>query len=417
MNPLKPSFAALAFLLFGCGSGPARSPAANSGGTGGAEAGQAGAPQAGAAGHAGTAGQAGAGAGAGAGGQGVLPPDPCVQAGTCQAGTWINVTPKDMDATVLRPSKDAYGPGSIVRDPARPSDLYVGGSKAGLWRSTDYGNTWSLLTKDLPDVPRGVTIAVAGTSPPTLWAASYNELFKSVDGGQSFRTIKLDASLYSLQVDPHDDTHLLSGLHEADGLLESSDGGETWHSVAGGSWPAGGVSWYPYFIDSGDPAATRKTWLAIAQNGATPSWTHDGGAHWSEITDLRGLQHPHGNSQLYQRGQSLFIAGVSGPGQGVYRSADLGQHWARVDSGNAPEALVWGTARNVYAMYAWACSNCDLGTSFERAAWPGDSWSAVSVTSALQIGPNSVVVTSDGTHEIAVAVMWDQGIWRYVEAP
>ena len=31
------------------------------------------------------------------------------------------------------------------------------------------------------------------------------------------------------------------------------------------------------------------------------------------------------------------------------------------------------------------------------------------------IGPNSVAVTNDGTHNVFVAVMWDQGIWRYVE--
>jgi hypothetical protein len=127
------------------------------------------------------------------------------------------------------------------------------------------------------------------------------------------------------------------------------------------------------------------------------------------------LQHPHGNSQLYQNGKTLFVAGVNGPGQGVYRSQDLGMTWSRVDNGKTPEAVVWGTPKNVYAMYAWACSNCDLGTSFEQAAQPGDNWSAASTPSALTIGPNSVVVTSDGSHSIAVAVMWDQGIWRYVE--
>jgi hypothetical protein len=114
---------------------------------------------------------------------GPLPADPYVAAGTCPPGIWINVTPPGM-AAVVRPSADEYGPGSIARDPARPSDIYVGGSSAGLWKSSDYGNTWTLINDTLPDVPRGVVIAVAGTTPATIWAAGYNTLFKSVDGAR-----------------------------------------------------------------------------------------------------------------------------------------------------------------------------------------------------------------------------------------
>jgi hypothetical protein len=352
---------------------------------------------------------------------GPLPPDPCVEAGTCPPGVWTNVTPAAMSRSVLRPTQNAFGPGSIVGDPARPSDMYVGGSSAGLWKSIDYGYTWTLLNGTLPDVPRGVTIAVAGTTPPTIWAAGYNTIYKSTDGGISFKMTALTQSLYSLKVDPNDNAHLISGLHEVDGLMESTDGGDTWQSVGGAGWPTGGVSWYPYFVDTGDAAATRRTWFAMAQNGGGAVMTSDKGAHWSVPNGLKGLEHPHGNSQIYQNGSTLFVAGINGPGQGVYRSTDLGANWSRVDRGMTPEALVWGTPKGVYAMYAWACSNCNLGTDYETAAQPGVAWfasasaSAGTVPSALVIGPNSVVVANDGSHYVFVAVMWDQGIWRYVE--
>jgi len=77
--------------------------------------------------------------------------------------------------------------------------------------------------------------------------------------------------------------------------------------------------------------------------------------------------------------------------------------------------VVWGTPKNVYAMYAWACASCDLGTQFEIAAQPGTSWSTEIVPAELVIGPNGVVVTSDGTRNIFVGLMWDQGLWRYIE--
>jgi hypothetical protein len=76
---------------------------------------------------------------------------------------------------------------------------------------------------------------------------------------------------------------------------------------------------------------------------------------------------------------------------------------------------VWGTSKSVYAMYGWACSDCNLGTNYETAPQPGTTWSAGDSAPSLVIGPNSMVVTSDGSHSIFVGAMWAQGIWRYVE--
>jgi len=175
------------------------------------------------------------------------------------------------------------------------------------------------------------------------------------------------------------------------------------------------VSWYPFFIQGADAATTRRTWFAIAQNGGTPIITRDGGKNWTSPTGLKGLQHPHGNARIFQSGNMLFVAGIYGPGQGVYRSTDLGQTWARVDSGQAPQAMVWGTPKNVYSMNAGACSNCNLGTQFQIAPQPGTAWTKTAVPPGLVIGPNSLVVTSDGTHHICVGLMWAEGLWRYVE--
>jgi hypothetical protein len=186
--------------------------------------------------------------------------------------------------------------------------------------------------------------------------------------------------------------------------------------VGGAGFPTGGVSWYPFFVGAGSAATTRRTWFAIAQNGASAIMTRDQGATWTIPQGLAGLQHPHGNAQIFQSGQTLFAAGLEGPaGQGIYRSADLGATWSRADSGQRPEAVVWGTSKNVYAMYAWACSRCDLGTNFEIAPQPGTDWASADVPAELVIGPNGVVATSDGTRNIFVGLMWDQGLWRYVE--
>ena len=211
-----------------------------------------------------------------------------------------------------------------------------------------------------------------------------------------------------------------SGFHEADRLAESIDGGETWRFVSGSGWPAGGVSWFPFFIETGDAATTRKTWFAIPQGGGSAVITRDGGATWVKPAGIEGLTHPHGGSQLYQVGQTLFIGGEGGyAGRGIYRSTDLGVSWTQVTGGYV--AIVWGSAKTLYAMWGWACGSCGIkegGPKFQTAPQPGDSgaWTdGPPLPPDLVWGPNSVAVTSDGVHTIFVGSMWSAGLWRYVE--
>jgi hypothetical protein len=237
---------------------------------------------------------------------------------------------------------------------------------------------------------------------------------KSTDGGASFVPIEndLDRELYSIAVDPYDPDHLVSGLHEADGIVETIDGGATWLPVVGSGFPSGGISWYPFFLDTGAAATTRGSWFAIAQDGGSAVTTIDGGASWTIPAGLDGLQHPHGNAQIFQQGANVFVAG-SGPIGGIYRSTDLAVSFERVVEGDM--SIAWGTAENVYGMWGWACSGCDLGAKFTTAPLPGDVWSSPAVPAALVIGANHIAVTSDGTHDVFVGTMWAAGIWRYVE--
>jgi hypothetical protein len=340
-------------------------------------------------------------------------------------GVWEDVTSAEMPASLFMGS-GGFGVGNVRVDPARPSDLYVGGY-GSIWKSTDYGLTWARLESqpNPPSLALGHVLAVAGTTPATLWMANVigdEKVFKSIDGGLTFRLTgtlpdQYDSSLYSIVVDPRDATHLLSGFHEADKLAESTDGGETWTYVSGSGWPSGGVSWFPFFVDTGAAATSRKTWFAIAQNGGSAVMTSDGGATWREPGGLEGLNHAHGCSQLYQSGRTLFIGGGGAPmGNGVYRSTDLGATWTRVAEGNV--SVVWGSAKAVYGAWGWACASCDGGPQMQTAPPPGDEGAWTKVTGlppAFDWGPNSVAVTSDGTRSVFVGSMWATGLWRYVE--
>jgi hypothetical protein len=363
----------------------------------------------------------------GAPGDGGMAGEVTLPPATGTPGKWENVTSPDMDPALFTGSS-GFGVGNIVQDPHRPTDMYVGGY-GSLWKSVDYGLTWAEVPSSTKpgSEPLGHVLAIGGDAGKTvLWLANgigAQKVYRSTNGGLDFVLTGTlsggpDAALYSIVVDPTDPKHLISGFHEQDGLAESTDSGDTWTYAGTTGWPSGGVSWFPFFIDMGDAAKTRTTWLAIAQNGASVVMTSDGGKTWSIPDGISGLQHPHGNSSLYQDGETLFIAGTGGPtGDGVYRSTDRGQSWTRV--GTQPQGIVWGSSKNVYAMWGWACASCTWGgpTQSQVAPQPGTDWSNASTdaTNGLNWGPNSVAVTSDGSHAIFVGSMWASGLWRYVE--
>jgi photosystem II stability/assembly factor-like uncharacterized protein len=327
-----------------------------------------------------------------------------------QTGVWTNVTPAE-----IANDGSGFGAGSIAGDPLRPGDMYVGGSKSGIWKTTDYGKTWTKINNLSPDITRGCIIAVAGTTPATVYVAGFGRIFKSTNAGVTFDTLSTGGfDPYSFAIDPYDPAHLLSGLHEAADVIESTNGGATWHKVGSGSI-GGGVSVYPFFIDMGNAAATRTTWFAIGQNGCSPGRTTNGGATWTMPQGLDNLQHPHGNARIFQQGPNLWVGGAYDFRGTILRSTDYGVTFTKVTTDEKPEALVWGTEKNVYAMYAWACSRCDVQPNFGLAPLPGGTNWTYEATPGLKIGPNSIAVANNGSHYVFVGLMWAEGLWRYVE--
>src|SRR3954467_9309986 len=57
-------------------------------------------------------------------------------------GRWVNVTPSNVDL-VSDLDCGNFGTISIVADPARPSNLYTQFHCQGVWKSVDYGLTWT----------------------------------------------------------------------------------------------------------------------------------------------------------------------------------------------------------------------------------------------------------------------------------
>jgi len=364
------------------------------------------------------------------------PPDPCIEAGTCPPGQWVNVTPQTVNlGGDFGCGGCNYGVQDIKVDPVYPNVLFAFICYQGVWKSTDYGLTWKHVStgQNAAHIESGRPWTAAidpnphrdPSTDPTLYTVDgYGDrlgVYKSTNGGVDWTyaapnntTGQPSSDVYSLDVDPYDSSHLVAGFHDV-GLSESKDGGSSWRTVP---VPGGmGISVYIWFVQTGS-AATSSTWLTEAQwgNNTNGMWrTTDAGAHWSQVNGA--LEHGHGSAQIYQDGKGdIWAAGNGGNGV-IFRSTDFGVTWSPVNNGNVPQNGVFGSPNYVYATFPAAVQGTTDQHLQRSPTSDGVNWSdwPPIAPQGMTDGAKSGAVTFDGTHYVIVTGNWLAGIWRYVE--
>jgi photosystem II stability/assembly factor-like uncharacterized protein len=210
--------------------------------------------------------------------------------------TWQRVLYKDNDT----------GGSTVALDPGNPEIVYAGlwqsrlgpwedknefnGTGGGLFKSTDGGTTWRQLKTGLPADLSQINIAIAPSEPRRLYAAvgtsepgDYQSaaglgVFRSDDGGESWRRITTDprpalriggGDLTIIRVDPSNADVLYStGIV----TVKSTDGGSTWQPLRGAP---GGDDYQNLWINPIDPHIIAL----VSDQGAVI--TVNGGASWS----------------------------------------------------------------------------------------------------------------------------------------
>ena len=360
--------------------------------------------------------------------------NPCLDDNSCPPATWINVTPAGVN---LKDDLDCgnYGTEGIQADARTPGTFYTEFMCQGVWRTTDYGATWNgpINTGDngaaVGDCAGGISIGARNsTTPPIIYQACIrgngSGFWRSSDGGVNWTKYTISVTpdrqdYYPPAVDPYDDKHLLMAGHEMNPLIESTDGGEHWSAVStdAGMQQNGGTA-EVFFLDTGNEATTRTTFLWIGQQSTLyGTWrTTNSGTNWKKVDNN---EHPHGISQVFQPDTSgiVYMAGAySELGWGVLRSEDYGATWTHVGStGN--EAVVFGTPNNVYAMASGASGLAAVvDTGFELSPAPGSgAWTSPAAPVAMTQGAAQGAVTNDGKHYVILTANWGAGVWRYVE--
>jgi photosystem II stability/assembly factor-like uncharacterized protein len=219
---------------------------------------------------------------------------------------------------------------NLAVDPITPSTLYAGGN-GHLYKSTDRGGSWTQLNLGVPSGGGGEPVYVAALvvdplTPSSLYAAvgggsAGNQLFKSLDGGQSWNVINSGPFYGSLLVIDPSTPSTLYAIRFGTGLSKSTDGGASWTAtgfkdavIALAVDPGNSNTLY---LSTIGPLSTRQ---AIFKST-------DGAQSWSAVDEIIPLA---GSFVFSPDSSTIYAATQSG---GVFKSTDAGTNWGETNTG------------------------------------------------------------------------------------
>jgi photosystem II stability/assembly factor-like uncharacterized protein len=210
--------------------------------------------------------------------------------------------------------------------PVTSQTAYAVASGAGLFRTTDGGDSWETLIAD--QGAKGVVYGPPPTDTLYYWGSG---LQLSDDGGQTWQSL-IDGRIEAFAYAPQDERQLWAADVGGEGLVYSEDGGTTWDGRNTGlpddAWPAKLAV---------DPADLDIVYAGL--NDGRLYKTTDRGQHWQ--LSSTGLSSPNFDHPaqalavdpfapdvlLYSRMHEYDVS--------VYRSTDGGANWSSIEI--APE--------------------------------------------------------------------------------
>jgi hypothetical protein len=315
-------------------------------------------------------------------------------------GEWIDVTPGAADL-----SSD-FGIQDVWADPETPGTFYAFECFGPTWRSTNWGETWAVISTQLNHGrPWGECVAPDGSYMLACAGQSNGGAYRSTNGGVTWTNHTMGAAddPYNFDIDPANPLHAISTMHAGDDVFESFDGGVTW--AARGS-SGSGDSGYVFFI-------TPTTWIAIGQDGGTAGTrrTTNSGTSWAQVGVM---QHAHGNAQIVIDPANAGHVYVGHHEGGVYRSTNGAASFTQVSS--TLSTCVIATGNYFYSTDPGASAG---GTPPRLQRAPrsnGASWTDQSTPAELSNGlKRAAVAQHPSGHWVIVGGAWNAGIWRYVE--
>jgi len=351
-------------------------------------------------------------------------------------------------ARCIGPANMSGRVGDIDAVSSNPNIIYVGAAEGGLWKSTNGGLTWTPIFDDQPVASIGA-IAINQANPDTVWvgtgeAAPRNSVgvgrgvYLTLDAGKTWKLVGLEKTerISKILLHPENPEVAFVGATGATwgdsserGVYKTADGGKSWRKILYVNEKTGVADmamdpsnpnkilvamWeyrrWPWFFNSGGP-------------GSGIYISRDGGENWERLTEKNGL--PAGDLgrcglAFSASNPAIAYALVEAKKSVLLRSTDGGFNWQVANSEtnihNRPfyYSRIWVNPKNeniLYMLHTQLMMSEDGGKTVRPLTTFGQSHSDYH---AMWIHPDGemMVVGNDG----GVVISYNRGRnWRFVE--
>jgi photosystem II stability/assembly factor-like uncharacterized protein len=266
---------------------------------------------------------------------------------------------------------------AVAGVPSQPNLFYIGAVNGGVWKSDDYGRTWTPIFDQEPSQSIGA-IAVAPSDHNIIYVASGeglhrpdlsvgNGIYKSTDAGKTWTHLGLrdGQQIPALVVDPRDPNKVFAavlghpyGPNQERGIFRSTDGGSTWQKILYKDENTGGSD---IEIDFSNPDVLYASLWEVREGPWEDNNQFQGiGGGLFKSTDAGNTWHPLTNGLPKVTQINVAIAASqpnrlyaavattergeygSGAGLGLYRSDDAGETWHVATADPRPAMRIGG---------------------------------------------------------------------------
>ena len=247
--------------------------------------------------------------------------------------------------------------------------LFVASASGGVWKSVNGGTTFKAVFDREPVQSIGA-VTIDPSNPKIVWVGSGESwmrnsvsigdgVYKSTDGGENWTNVGLKDSEHvaKILVNPQDGNSVLVCAtghlwddNDERGVFKTSDGGKTWRKVLSGANGSTGCGMLSYSRQEPNTVYAslwdfrRQGWTF--RSGGPGSGLYkstDGGEHWTELNaaNAKGLpEKPWGRTALAVAPSKpqIVYAMIESKSSALFRSDDGGANWKRLD---ASQYVIW----------------------------------------------------------------------------
>lgn len=290
---------------------------------------------------------------------------------------------------------------ALVIDPNNPNTIYAGTGEgffnldairgAGIFKSTDAGNSWTRLTSTNNSNFYYVNDLDINSTNGVLYAATRKGLFASTDGGNSFNTLLSgggsDVNCTDIEIAYTSPVRIYAsfGIFTQSEIWLSSDGGVTFNQ----NYSVNNMGRIEIAVSKSNPLVAYASFMSLSTYGAgNLSVTTNGGSSWSSI-NIPGPSFSGASTYLGAQGWYDHILAVDPDNPNIVLAGGI-DNWKTTNAGSSwIQKTNWYTQSGAppYAhadqhVYAYAPSNSNivyLGNDggIYKSTNKGETWTAL----------------------------------------